>query len=601
MALSFCSAFLQTLTVRAQVIEKSPGGWWFVEINGSEGWAPSSYIDKKFKSKEPPERPKLPKVAGESSAVAGNRASELRAKSSLGRSNSTGATSRNQDIAKIVSARRPVPQKPGHSSASQSAGRDDNSQVRSPLLTGSKQPAAAKMSAGSGKVAAAEVQRPWSAKPAKSDAKEANAASSDSRNHPKPTALASKPKENAPATKSVPPKRPLKPVLSGDSKTTAAVKTNSCDSAAGNKKQTPKPPAPPAALKKPVARRESPDFLGVGAEPGKVDFRSALKPLKPRNQTPAKNGVSADKRAPVMPPKPTPPAKANQAAAASNATSVTSLRSKFANGDSSPPPPPSKPKPPAARAKPPPPTLSSKPVLRRFHGAGITNDNNSNNTDDSPVEERVVVVGRVEVSGVTPPFLLRGSPDGQVDESALDENLREKQKLTVATDDGNSSSSAKTQRYIAVAEFVPEHPNEIGFPKGSEVLLIETSTSDWWYVKVGEQCGWAPSTYFELPSAECSPEKGEDAPYLTGNCAYDAIYSEINDYCISDAPLKCNRCVTIASFTASDETMLNIEAGDIVEVIEESDGGWWYVCVVYSVVSKEGQEGWVPGDHLQHL
>ncbi|CAG06175.1 unnamed protein product, partial [Tetraodon nigroviridis] len=34
---------------KADVIEKNPGGWWYVQIGEMEGWAPSSYIDKRKK------------------------------------------------------------------------------------------------------------------------------------------------------------------------------------------------------------------------------------------------------------------------------------------------------------------------------------------------------------------------------------------------------------------------------------------------------------------------------------------------------------------------------------------------------------------------
>uniref|UniRef100_A0A803JGD5 SH3 and PX domains 2A n=1 Tax=Xenopus tropicalis TaxID=8364 RepID=A0A803JGD5_XENTR len=34
---------------KAEVIEKNSGGWWFVQIGEKEGWAPSSYIDKRKK------------------------------------------------------------------------------------------------------------------------------------------------------------------------------------------------------------------------------------------------------------------------------------------------------------------------------------------------------------------------------------------------------------------------------------------------------------------------------------------------------------------------------------------------------------------------
>ncbi|KAM9792073.1 SH3 and PX domain-containing protein 2A [Neosynchiropus ocellatus] len=34
---------------KAEVIEKNPGGWWYVQIGEKEGWAPCSYIDKRKK------------------------------------------------------------------------------------------------------------------------------------------------------------------------------------------------------------------------------------------------------------------------------------------------------------------------------------------------------------------------------------------------------------------------------------------------------------------------------------------------------------------------------------------------------------------------
>jgi len=45
---------------RVKVIEKSPGDWWFVNIDGKEGWAPATYIEKKFSKKAAAEVPKVP-------------------------------------------------------------------------------------------------------------------------------------------------------------------------------------------------------------------------------------------------------------------------------------------------------------------------------------------------------------------------------------------------------------------------------------------------------------------------------------------------------------------------------------------------------------
>lgn len=44
----------------ANVLEKRDGGWWLVSMNGVEGWAPSSYLEKKEPKTAAPLRPKPP-------------------------------------------------------------------------------------------------------------------------------------------------------------------------------------------------------------------------------------------------------------------------------------------------------------------------------------------------------------------------------------------------------------------------------------------------------------------------------------------------------------------------------------------------------------
>lgn len=53
----------------ARVIEKNDEGWWFVAMNGKEGWAPSSYLTKvERKASVPPARPKPPQKPRETKA-----------------------------------------------------------------------------------------------------------------------------------------------------------------------------------------------------------------------------------------------------------------------------------------------------------------------------------------------------------------------------------------------------------------------------------------------------------------------------------------------------------------------------------------------------
>ncbi|KAM6941056.1 SH3 and PX domain-containing protein 2A isoform 2-T3 [Lycodopsis pacificus] len=74
---------------KADVIEKNPGGWWYVQIGEMEGWAPCSYIDKRKKPnlsrrtstltrpKVPPPAPPVKKQESEDAPPPTNSASKV--------------------------------------------------------------------------------------------------------------------------------------------------------------------------------------------------------------------------------------------------------------------------------------------------------------------------------------------------------------------------------------------------------------------------------------------------------------------------------------------------------------------------------------------
>ncbi|XP_068583888.1 SH3 and PX domain-containing protein 2A isoform X4 [Cebidichthys violaceus] len=74
---------------KADVIEKNPGGWWYVQIGEMEGWAPCSYIDKRKKPnlsrrtstltrpKVPPPAPPVKKQESEDASAPTNSSSKV--------------------------------------------------------------------------------------------------------------------------------------------------------------------------------------------------------------------------------------------------------------------------------------------------------------------------------------------------------------------------------------------------------------------------------------------------------------------------------------------------------------------------------------------
>ena len=44
-----------------QVLEKSPGDWWLIELDGKEGWAPASHVKRVYRHENPPKAPQRPR------------------------------------------------------------------------------------------------------------------------------------------------------------------------------------------------------------------------------------------------------------------------------------------------------------------------------------------------------------------------------------------------------------------------------------------------------------------------------------------------------------------------------------------------------------
>ncbi|XP_048744598.2 SH3 and PX domain-containing protein 2A-like isoform X3 [Ostrea edulis] len=80
----------------------------------------------------------------------------------------------------------------------------------------------------------------------------------------------------------------------------------------------------------------------------------------------------------------------------------------------------------------------------------------------------------------------------------------------------------KKSQYITIADFEDTVGDGISFSKGENVEVKEKTVDGWWFVRIGDNEGWAPSTYIETREMEEIPE---DNPL--SNVSYDANYSEV--------------------------------------------------------------------------
>eukprot|EP00794_Sanderia_malayensis_P005750 gene5750-6453_t len=66
--------------------------------------------------------------------------------------------------------------------------------------------------------------------------------------------------------------------------------------------------------------------------------------------------------------------------------------------------------------------------------------------------------------------------------------------------DVEENNNDLNERYVTIGAFATSDESGISFSEATEVEVLEKRTSGWWFIKIGNNEGWAPSTYL-TPSA----------------------------------------------------------------------------------------------------
>lgn len=155
---------------------------------------------------------------------------------------------------------------------------------------------------------------------------------------------------------------------------------------------------------------------------------------------------------------------------------------------------------------------------------------------------------------------------------------------TIGTDDTNNNSKVADNKYVAICDFAGSNSTEMQLIQGHIYELLNTADG-WWYVASDSGEGWAPPDYLKKIGEEGKPEDSPSSSLIgqnssiqnskTANSAHNPVF-----YCSAD-------------FLAENDGELGLQSGEEVQVLEQPDGGWWFV--------KTGNgEGWVPASFLQN-
>lgn len=137
------------------------------------------------------------------------------------------------------------------------------------------------------------------------------------------------------------------------------------------------------------------------------------------------------------------------------------------------------------------------------------------------------------------------------------------------TEDGGDGEEEEEVIYVCIESILSTADNSFHVEEGAHMKILEKSPNGWWYVKVGKEEGWVPSTYAQRKRRQLN-KKAEDKKDSK------LMYEAIEDY------------------LASSEEMISFSCGQKIEVFEKHDEGWWYVNI-------NGKEGWAPSTYLKEI
>lgn len=636
-----------------QVLEKSPGGWWFVKVAGQEGWAPATYIEKREIKTKPagPTRPKLPTVQKSNSSVTRRKdVQNLSSKPAVRKGSLNSITISHPILQNISSvpaetspAKRPLPPVPSslkpnsvkptvddayedigdtkrmdsdsrpvitRSFGNSSYKREQNNvDFRSHLKSnfGSKP----SNQTNSSQAPARPPNKPGSGhkivgppKPKHTVTRPSPAASTESNKPTRPASfnkfgnIASQFEKNA--------QNSSKTSMSGTSTKPTFAKTDM-----NEKPNKSTPPSLPTKPKPPViSTKPKVEPKSFQTDGGVVtDFRSVLRSTRNENsgsntsvnsqnmKKPWNSNHSANK-APSVPTKPSKVTLKPSTSSKFNGASKTFIgkESSAASNSSGIGRPATKPD-----WKP-----GERPVLRRFQ-----QNNNSNIKEDNKKSAFTVAHARFELNkqpDLSETLSKRGCPDGQADckmfesaDSPIPVSPPErKKKLLKALKSNDASKSVfenKTENIkfvTAISDFTAREASEVSFCNGDRVEVLNDVEQEWWFVKIGKKEGWAPSSFFiqeDMTNATVGPVSQPDTFDHHGD---DSVYSEIESD--PNRPRFPAQFVALADFQAQDPSMVSLLAKDIVTVTQEAQGGWWY-----ATHADGSGEGWVPSTYLEPL
>ena len=558
---------------KVEVFEKAASGWWFVAIDGVEGWAPSSYIEKKSASEVSASMSSSSGVATKAGSMG---AAVAASKAALRPAKSVGDTSAAKTT---VSASKSTP--------------DNN--VASEISKVSLKPTA--KSTGSIHKAAGQSRETESTN-------SSDGASSQSRPVSKQPAVAggldlskvalkpvgSKTPGNKSADQAVKP--PLKPGKSpqDQDKSSDNARHSSLGKSSGNSRHSSLgKPSGPVLVPSPRSKRAdmTPPKPVAPSKSPKLPVKAAVAAADTAAAKPA-----AQAKGPIKPP-----------TSAASKSDEKSSSPASANGPSAAPKGPIKPKGPATPARAP----KSPSALKRSDDADhktsspryVAIGDYAAEGDDSLGFKEGDIMELIEKSDTGWWMMKLGSKEGWAPSTYFE--LKEDKPTKSNSGPGAGNKEKAVPAAAAGVGSIAAQISQIQEAKlkKASVSKPEATSPDVRPKRTGPP---VPKAISKSPSGKTQSEQSDRRSVSKGSAAKQPLRpksppgtkkSKTSSTTASDKPSsKGDVYIVTADYTAPDKEELSLKDGEEVTLVEKSDSGWWCVRL-------RGKEGWAPSTYLE--
>ncbi|XP_076814130.1 SH3 and PX domain-containing protein 2B-like isoform X2 [Clavelina lepadiformis] len=187
--------------------------------------------------------------------------------------------------------------------------------------------------------------------------------------------------------------------------------------------------------------------------------------------------------------------------------------------------------------------------------------------------------------------------NGWVPGTYLEKADGEREDLTT-----EKAEPGKGMWYYATNAFEATSEEEISFPFGAAVEVLQKNLEGWWLAKYNGNEGWVPGSYLKRSDYLCNQDQdlGDQqtnatdldetklTPVRKPPPKRETICRQLGPPAIDPENVYY---ITQFPFQNTIQDGISFEAGEKAKVIEEADNGWWYVSI-------DGREGWAPTDFL---